>query len=317
MPADPEIDVHKLAAEIEAEVRARRAAGEYPPGFERELDNLFARFAPPEVSTDFASALERSEDLVIVDPVIPVLSRNPAFKFVKRVMARLLTWYHSWLSQQITAIAIAINHAMRLLGARVEELEHVTGDVVRARTVGARVPAPRDDAPWIPAVLDALRGCTGRVAVVECGSGELLAALVAAGIDAYGVEPRAAVADEALQRGLEVRVDASAAHLQAVAPGALDGLVLRALVERLPLGELLTLVDTAASRLAPGGRLVVCSLRREAWGGDATAAEADLLPGRPLHPRTWPTILSEQGLRDVRVSEAGSEAYVVDALRAE
>jgi SAM-dependent methyltransferase len=315
MAPDP-IDVHKLAAEIEAEVRARRAAGEYPPGFERELDDLFARFAPPEVSTDFESALERSEDLVIVDPVIPVLSRNPAFKLVKRLMARLLTWYHSWLSQQITAIAIAINHAMRLLGARVEELEHVTAEQARARAVGARIPAPRDDAPWTPAVLDALRGCTGRVVVVECGSGELLAALTGAGLDAYGVEPRA-VADAALQRGCEVRVDSGAAHLQAVAPGALDAIVLRALVERLALGELLTLVDTAASRLAPGGRLVVCSLQRDAWGRDATAAEADLVPGRPLHPETWQTLLPEQGFRDVRAREAGADAYVVDALRAE
>jgi hypothetical protein len=313
---DP-IDVHKLAAEIEAEVRARRAAGEYPPGFERELDNLFARFAPPEVSTDFESALERSEDLVIVDPVIPVLSNNPAFKSVKRVMARLLTWYHSWLSQQITAIAIAINHALRLLGARVEELEHVTADVARARAVGARIPAPRDDAPWTPMVLDALRGCTGRIALVECGSGMLLGALVDAGLDAYGVEPRAAIADEAIERGLEVRVDASTAHLQAVASGALDAIVLRALVERLPLGELLTLLDTAAARLAPGGRLVVCSLRRDAWGRDGTTAEADLVPGRPLHAETWQTLLPEQGFRDVRVSEAGAGAYVVDALRTE
>ncbi|MDP9332822.1 MAG: hypothetical protein M3Q30_05890, partial [Actinomycetota bacterium] len=74
---DDYVDIHKLAAEIEAEVRARRAAGEYPPGFERELDRLFDRFAPAEVSNDFDAALERSEDLVIVDPVIPIASRSP------------------------------------------------------------------------------------------------------------------------------------------------------------------------------------------------------------------------------------------------
>src|SRR5205085_5514191 len=157
--------------------------------------------------------------------------------------------------------------------------------------------------------------CTGRIAVVECGSGELVAALTGAGLDAYGVEPRAAIADEALQRGLEVRVDSSTAHLQAVAPGALEGIVLRALVERLPLGELLTLIDTAAARLAPGGRLVVCSLQRDAWGRDATAAEADLVPGHPLLGQTWVTLLGEQGFHDVRACEAGADAFVVDALR--
>ena len=104
---------------------------------------------------------------------------------------------------------------------------------------------------------------------VECGDGALLAALVRAGLDAYGVEPRAAVADAALGRGLEVRIDDGAAHLHAVGAAALGGLVLRGLVERAPLGELLLLVDAAAAKLAPGGRLVVCSLRREAWGRDA------------------------------------------------
>src|SRR5689334_9103049 len=145
MTAPEPVDVHKLAAEIEAEVRARRAAGEYPPGFERDMDALFARFAPPEVSTDFDSALERSEELVLLDPVIPVASRNPAFRLVKTVVAKLIGFYHAWLSQQITALAVAVNNALRLNGKRVTELEQITGEVARARAVGARLPAPRDD----------------------------------------------------------------------------------------------------------------------------------------------------------------------------
>ncbi len=196
---DDHVDIHKLAAEIEAEVRARRAAGEYPPGFERELDRLFDRFAPAEVSNDFDAALERSEDLVIVDPVIPVASNSPVLGIVKRVMSKLLGWYHVWLAQQISALATASNTALRLLGKRVVELEHVTGDVARSRTIGARIAARRDDTAWIAPVTDALHGCAGRIALVECGDGELLDALVHAGLDAYGVEPRAAVADTALR----------------------------------------------------------------------------------------------------------------------
>jgi hypothetical protein len=314
---DDHVDIHKLAAEIEAEVRARRAAGEYPPGFERELDRLFDRFAPAEVSNDFDAALERSEDLVIVDPVIPVASNSPALGIVKRVMSKLIGWYHVWLAQQISALATASNTALRLLGKRVVELEHVTGDIARSRTIGARIAARRDDSAWQEPVTEALRGCAGRIALVECGEGQLLDVLVHSGLDAYGVEPRAAVADAALQRGLEVRIDDGIAHLHAVGAAALGGLVLRAVVERAPLGELLLLVDAAAVKLGPGGRLVVCSLRREAWGRDATAAEADLVPGHPLHPDTWNAVLPEQGFVDVRVHEAGAGAYVVTATRAE
>jgi hypothetical protein len=311
------VDVHKLAAEIEAEVRARRAAGEYPPGFERELDRLFDRFAPPEVSNDFDAALERAEDLVIVDPVIPVASRSPILGAVKRIMSKLLGWYHVWLAQQISALATAINTALRLLGGRVVDLEHVTGDIARARGVGARIAARRDDGVWQAPVTDALHGCTGRIALVECGDGVLLGSLVSAGLDAYGVEPRASFADAALARGLEVRIDDGAAHLHAVGAAALGGLVLRGLVERAALGELLLLVDAAAAKLAPGGRLVVCSLQRHAWGRDATAAEADLVAGHPLHPDTWNAVLPEQGFVDVQVHAAGADAYVVTATRAD
>jgi hypothetical protein len=314
---DDNIDFHKLAAEIEAEVRARRAAGEYPPGFERELDRMFNRFAPPEVSNDFDAALERAEDHVIVEPIIPVASRSPVLGVVKRVMSKLIGWYHVWLTQQISALATAINTALRLLGGRVVELEHITGDIARARGMGARIAARRDDTAWSAAVTEALRGCPGRVAVVECGDGALLDPLVGMGLDAYGVEPRAAVADDALGRGLEVRIDDGAAHLHAVGAAALGGLVLRGLVERAALGELLLLIDAAAAKLAPGGRLVVCSLRREVWGHGATAAEADLVAGHPLHPDTWIAVLPEQGFADAQIHGAGAGAYVVTATRAD
>lgn len=312
---DNHVDIHKLAAEIEAEVRARRAAGEYPPGFERELDQMFDRFAPPEVSNDFDAALERAEDLVIVDPIIPVASNSPVLGVVKRVMSKLLGWYHVWLAQQISGLATAINTALRLLGGRVDVLEQLTTDVARTRTIGARIAARRDDAAWEQAVVDGLRGTAGRIALIECGDGALLGALVGAGLDAYGVEPHATVADTALGRGLEVRIDDGAAHLHAVGAAALGGLVLRGLVERAPLGELLLLVDAAAAKLAPGGRLVVCSLRRESWGHGTTAAEADLVAGHPLHPDTWEAVLPEQGFASVEVHAAGADAYVVTATR--
>jgi hypothetical protein len=316
-PVDPPpIDTRTLAAEIEAEVRARRAAGEYPPGFERELDVLFDRFAPPEVSNDFDAALERSEDLVVMDPVIPVASRNPALGFVKRSVSKLIGWYHGWLAQQISAMATAINTALRLLGDRVKGLERVTGDIARAREIAGRAPAVRDDAVWTPQVLDGLRGCAGRIALVHCGEGDLLAALVEAKLDAYGVEPRAESADGARRRGLEVRHDDGVAHLNAVGDAALAGLVLRGMVERISIGEALALVETATSRLAPGGRLVICSLTRAVWGDGATAVEADLVAGHPLHPDTWAHIVAEHEYTDVRVQSAGTNAYIVQATRA-
>lgn len=316
MTTDEPVDLQQVRREIEAEVRARRASGEYPAGFEREMDALFARFAPPEVSEDFDAALERAEEAVAVDPVIPTASNNPVFGIVKRVTAKLIGWYHVWIAQQLTGFGAVLTNALRLLGGRVGELERRTAAAGRAREASRRLAPVRDDAVWRSAVLDALKGATGRVAVLECGDGALLAALVDGGIDAYGVEPRADLADDALAHGGEVRVDDVPGHLASVAHGALAGVVLRGVVERTPVGELLELVDASAAALASGGRLVVCSLAREVWGDGATAAEADLVPGRPLRPATWMTVLPEQGFADVNVVATGDAAYVVVATRA-
>ena len=54
-----------------------------------------------------------------------------------------------------------------------------------------------------------------------------------------------------------------------------------------------------------------------AWGHGPTAAEADLVPGHPLHPDTWKAVLPEQGFVDVKVHVAGTDAYVVTATRSD
>ena len=316
MDGESGIDLQQVRREIEAEVRARRARGEYPPGFEREMDALFARFAPPEVTEDFDTALARAEEDVAVDPVIPVASRNPALGLVKRVVAKFIGWYHVWLAQRLTAFGAVLTNALRLLGGRVDELERVTRDASRARATGHAVLPIRDDGAWTPAVLDALRSCEGRIVVIECGEGALLDALLAASLDVYGVEPRAETAEDAIERGLEVRVDDGREHLAHVAEQALDAVVLRGIVENTPIGELLGVIDLAAASLRDGGRLIVCSLAADVWGTGATAVEADLSAGRPLHPDTWETVLPEQGFDKVSVQPVvDGAAYVVVAHR--
>jgi hypothetical protein len=310
----PAVDLEQVRREIEAEVRARRAAGVYPPGFERELDALFDRFAPPEASESFDVALTRAEEKVALEPVIPTASRNPALLVVKKVMSKLIGWYHIWLVQQVTALGATITHALRLLGRRVIEIERATGEVARARAELAAVVPERDDESWSASVLAAMRGTSGRVVVAECGAGDLLFALTAGGVDAYGVEPRAVVADEAVARGLEVRVDDAVGHLGAMAKHALAGVVLRA-TERLSAGERLALLDAVAERIRPGGRLAVCSVAPEAWGDPDTAVEADLAPDPPFRPATWEALLARRRFADVTVERAGAGGYVVVATR--
>lgn len=298
-PVPAPVDHRQLLAEIDAEVRRRREEGDYPPGFERELDALFDRFAPPSVSEDFDVVLERADQHAFVDVDVPVASRIPGGTLVKKVLRRLMVWFVQHVARQVTAFASTVVRAVRLLGRRVDRLEAaVPGSDPRVLDVAASLPRP-DHSGWDRTVVGLLDRTPGRVAVADCGDARLLRGLVGAGIDAYGVEPRVDLADEAAAGGLEVRADDTLAHLRAVPEGALGGLVLVDVVERRPVGDLLELADLAASRLAPGGRLVLVSATPAGRADGAGPWVSDLAPFRPLHAATWERLLAERGLADL------------------
>jgi SAM-dependent methyltransferase len=152
-------------------------------------------------------------------------------------------------------------------------------------------------------VVDALRDVDGRVLVAECGTGDLLAAVCAAGIDAYGVEPRLAAADAAAARGLEVRGDELVTHLRSVGTDELAAAVLVGAVDRAAAGELLELVDLVVDRLRPDATLLVLSSGPAAPVRGPQAVAADLAPGRAVHPETWSYLLDTHGFETLAVRE--------------
>ncbi|MCU1376503.1 MAG: hypothetical protein JWO68_3789, partial [Actinomycetia bacterium] len=163
------------------------------------------------------------------------------------------------------------------------------------------------------ALADHLAGVTGRVLVGEAADGSLLREVAATGADAYGIEPRIELADSLALAGLDVRSDEVAAHLDDVDDDVLGGLVLAGVVDRVPLGAQVALVARAAAVLAPGGRLAVVASSPATWG-TANPVEADLAPGRPLHPETWAHLLTEHGFSDVQVT-GGEPVALVTAVR--
>ena len=96
-----------------------------------------------------------------------------------------------------------------------------------------------------------------------------------------------------------------------------DGLLLTGVVDRLRPGAARALAHLAASRLAPGGVVVLVSARPEA----AVAIDpvvADLAPGRPLHPVTWCHLLARYGLSELAVFEpdpSAPDSFAVFARR--
>jgi SAM-dependent methyltransferase len=302
MSVEP-LDLDRLRHEIDAEVRARRASGAYPPGFERELDAVFARYAPPAASDDIELMTDQAEEAAGIDLVIPTASEKRGGVIVKRFLAKIFGWYHAFLVQQLVNFAGSIVGAVRVLGHHVEALETATGHAARAHDETPRLPTTSPGTEWTDGVVDALRGIHGRVLVAECGTGDVLAALAASGSDAYGVEPRLAAADAAAARGLEVRADDLVTHLRSVKTHELAAVVLVGAVDRAAAGELLDLVDLVVDRLQPGATLVVLSNGPAATMRGPQAVAADLTPGRPVHPETWSYLLDAHGFETVAVRE--------------
>ena len=298
------MDLGRVQAEINEEVKRRRASGDFPPGLERELDAVFARYAPAGASDDFDEVIGQAETQSFIHADVPTLSNVPGVAHVKRALRKAMAWYIRFVTTQITTFAGAITRAVKLLAVRVETLETVTV-LAGERTlgeVGDRRAGP-DLTSWTAVVVEALTRTTGRVLHTECGGGALLAALVEVGVDAYGVEPAEALAVEASRAGLDARADDAIVHMRALPEGTLGGLVLSGCVDALPLGQVLELADRAAAVVAPGGTVLVVS------GGVPTdPVVADLAPGRPLHPETWAQLLHDRGLTETVIHRGPNPA---------
>jgi hypothetical protein len=192
--------------------------------------------------------------------------------------------------------------AFRFLSARVQTLEERL----------ARQDRPVEGAAWLaPAheldelvepitahLLEHAGRPDGLIVHGDCGSGALLLALRAAGLHAHGVEPRGAIALDALSRGCDVAICELSEDLSSRAEGALHGLVLSGVVDRLPLHALLGLVTQARRALALGAPIVVVVSPPGAEGSWEQSSQ-DLIAGRPLSLQAWDVLLDRAGFVDV------------------
>jgi hypothetical protein len=318
----------EVMAEIDAEVRRRRASGDLPAGLEAELDELFLEFSP--VGLHGRARLRETLALVdgsaYVDIAVPTASNKAVGAYVKRVIRKGLGWYMNFVVAQIVKFAWSVSRMFHVVVDHLEDLE-------AAVELTASPDLPVDVAPaadpgsswWTPAAVDALAGVADRVLVADCGDGGLLDLLDAAGVDAYGVDPSDLVLEPALARGLDVRSEGLLDHLGVVATEALGGMVLTGSVQWLRPNERERLVDLVATRLAVGGTLVLQSGTPEGWAATVTPVVRDLAPGRPLHAQTWAHLLSARGFavgepltggRDERIARVGEGSTDADSVNA-
>jgi SAM-dependent methyltransferase len=302
----------EVRREIDDEVRRRRSSGDLPPNIERELDQLFLAHSPlGGRSAALRDMLRLVDASVFIDPVVPVASRRPGGTTVKRGLRSLSLWYLRYVTHQVSEFATAVSRALHVLDVQVTDLRRKVDAMAVPPWGAVEVSWAHNRAAWwVGPVVATLSPGRGRVLHAACGTGWLVDALVAAGVDAYGVDPRHQ--DPGLELDtLDLRVEDIEEHVGAVAPGSLRAVVLSGVVEGSGYVERRRLLEGAVRCIAPGGALVVHSLAPAIWEGDDAPVEADLVAGRPYRARTWPRVLAELGL-DAEVAEGpDGRDYVV------
>lgn len=277
----------QVMAEIDEEVRSRR--GEIPVQLERKLDEMFLEHAPVAVRAgDLKDALAIVDQAAFIDPVVPVASQRAAGTAVKKGLRSLSLWYVGWVTHQVSQFGSSVSRALHAVDAQLADLR----DRVPPATPTRVLDAGSSDSWWAQPATEAMRGAPGRVLHTACGDGWLVGLLAASGVDAYGVDPRPGVVDEAELGGADLREEGPLEHLHAVGRSSLGGAVVSGIVESMDPARRDELVRRLVARLDVPAVLVVHSVSPVGWLADDAPVEADLAPGKPLRPRTWAHLLA-------------------------
>ncbi|MBO0727617.1 MAG: class I SAM-dependent methyltransferase [Acidimicrobiaceae bacterium] len=149
--------------------------------------------------------------------------------------------------------------------------------------------------------LDFFRRSPGHVLDLGCGSGDFLALLRQAGIDAHGVDANPDMVARCQEMGLEVALEDPLAHLARLPSGTLGGVCAAGVVEHLEPAAVVRLFQLAAEVLGEGGVFVVETLNPQSVATLTSAAFADLLPARPIDPRVLTYLAESSGFRDIEL----------------
>jgi hypothetical protein len=308
----------EVMADIDAEVRRRRASGDLPPGLEQELDELFLEFSP--VGLQGKARLRETLALVdgsaYVDIAVPVESQKMVGTYVKRLIRKSMGWYLGFIIHQIVRFAWAVSRMFHVVVSHVEDLEAEVGTLRTPEVPLSAVPVVTSGtAWWAPIAVGALTGVRGRVLHTDCGDGSLVEVLLSSGVDAYGVDPSETGIEPAIERGTDVRSETMLGHLEVVGDEALAGMVLSGSVQWLHPNERDRLVRMATARLAIDGVLVIHSSTPESWTSTTAPLVSDLAPGRPLHAETWTHLLGLHGVRTAAIHTGGDDHTIATIPR--
>lgn len=149
--------------------------------------------------------------------------------------------------------------------------------------------------PWIDGAP------AGRIADIGCGRGEWMELLAQWGRDVVGVDANEVLVHQGRERGLAMEQGDAIAWLAAQPDGSLAAVTSFHVVEHLPFGVLLALVDQARRVLVPGGVLVLETPNPENLSVSTQSFWTDPTHQRPIPPLLLEFIVQHAGLQVLSV----------------
>jgi SAM-dependent methyltransferase len=136
---------------------------------------------------------------------------------------------------------------------------------------------------------------------IGCGNAGLLELLTKRGVEAIGVDTDPSMVAEARDRGLQVELIDGSSYLRAREPGSVGAIIATHVVEHLELGDLVELLELAATRLRPGGVFIAETPNPTSLIVLGNSYILDPTHLRPLHPSLLAFLCEGAGFRDVRL----------------
>ena len=193
--------------------------------------------------------------------------------------------------------------------------DHVTAgsDVLGAlyidledRFRGSRAEIAERVSTYLPALRGAVAHTNGAAMLdIGCGRGELLEAMRLAGFTARGVDVSEEAIRECRSRGLDVVEEDALRYLRSIPSSSLAAITAIHVIEHLPFGKLVALLDEALRVLQDGGLLILETPNPENVVVGACNFHIDPTHVRPIPPELGRFLLEARGFSAVRIDRFG------------
>lgn len=236
---------------------------------------------------------------------------NRAVQAFKKLVRRSLTWHTRSLHDYHDGVNQAMEYHARALASLQRQVLQLGGglpEVLQETLRTARRATQEQMAPYAPLFRE-----LAPVLDLGCGRGEFLELLKREGVSAYGVDSDHLACQDAQRNALKVVEADLFEHLAQLPDRSLGGIFAARVVEYLPPHRQVEMVSLCASKLKPGGLLVLETVNPDSEFPFGRTSHIDPSHIRALYPEVLKAMLESNGFAGCTLSVLAPQQVCVAA----